>query len=461
MKKVSLVLVLVMIVSIMQVSTINAATDKTINTGTEITDNLSEEYERDVFRVKTHAYGKFQIQFTFDYEGDYYVIMEEVEDDGDLKYVQQFEFGYSGTTSSGTVTQYSDSFRDKPIEYVFTVKKQLYGGYSDSDYRIKINFTEENGSFEKEPNQNGNGATSMDTNDPMVGNLSAKYDKDFYKVTLPTRGKLVTRLGYMNDGQYDIVTYAINSSGDLKWKKQDKYTNSGSGGFVTETGKEGWYDAGDYYFEISTYNSDFSNADYLFSVVSDVNTSNKPSSWAQDEVQLAINKGLIPENFQSSYTSNITREDFCKLVLTMLSTKAGTDVSSFVSSKGVSINYGTFKDTTDFYVVAANALGIVNGKGDGIFDPSGMITRQEAAIMLLRASKVIDSSIGSNYSIGFADKNLVASWAQEGIGFVTSRSDLTSGKSVMGGVGNNEFSPLTKYTREQSYLTIIRLFQSF
>jgi hypothetical protein len=102
-------------------------------------------------------------------------------------------------------------------------------------------------------------------------------------------------------------------------------------------------------------------------------------------------------------------------------------------------------------VIAANALGIVNGRGDGTFDPYATITRQEAAAFLMRSAKVLGMDTSGVTAAGFADSGDVGVWFTDAVNFVYQIN-------VMGGTGNNSFSPLGTYTREQSYITIYRLF---
>ena len=71
------------------------------------------------------------------------------------------------------------------------------------------------------------------------------------------------------------------------------------------------------------------------------------------------------------------------------------------------------------FVGTACKYGIVNGRGNGVFDPQGTITRQEAAVMTVRAAGLcgLDTSVGETESTdilcGFADYRTVASWAKE------------------------------------------------
>ena len=52
----------------------------------------------------------------------------------------------------------------------------------------------------------------------------------------------------------------------------------------------------------------------------------------------------------------------------------------------------------------------------------------------------------------FADNNNISSWAIDSVGQIQAAG-------IMGGVGNNNFAPNGKYTREQSIITMLRLFE--
>ncbi len=78
--------------------------------------------------------------------------------------------------------------------------------------------------------------------------------------------------------------------------------------------------------------------------------------------------------------------------------------------------------------------------------------------MLMRTGKLLGMSAGT--SITFTDAGDFASWAKEGIAFVSSISDATNSRVVMGGTGGGKFSPKSSYTREQAYITVNRLFNA-
>ncbi len=179
-----------------------------------------------------------------------------------------------------------------------------------------------------------------------------------------------------------------------------------------------------------------------------------PSSWAQDNIDSAIRDSLIPADLQNGYKNNITREEFCRLMVVLVEKKTGMTAGTYAISKDKEIT-DPFTDTDNADILAAHALGIVNGTSKTTFNPAGSITRQEAASMLSRTAQVLDMTSGQGQR--FNDENSIASWAKEGVAFTSGLVDPTTGDRVMGGTGNGNFSPLAAYTREQAYITALRL----
>jgi len=183
-----------------------------------------------------------------------------------------------------------------------------------------------------------------------------------------------------------------------------------------------------------------------------------PSDWALKEVREAIDSSLVHEKFQSKYAENITRSDFCILVINLLEVKTGKSIEKLVAEKGKTIDNKSFIDTSDKKILSANALGIIKGKDKGRFDPNGHITRQEAAVMLSNVAKTLDINTNIEYTSQFLDENNIASWAKESVNFVSSAYEKDTGLKVMGGVGNNKFAPNDNYTRQQAFISIKRLY---
>ena len=174
-----------------------------------------------------------------------------------------------------------------------------------------------------------------------------------------------------------------------------------------------------------------------------------PSDWAKIEVESAISQGLVPKDLQSSYQTPITRQEFCRLVVTMVEVVEEKPIAQVLSDRGLATKENAFSDTQDDYAENACALGIVNGYEDGTFRPQGSITRQEAAKMLYETAKVLEYT-GSGGSLTFSDRDDIASYAVTAVKFA-------SFTGVMKGVEDGRFDPSGLYTRQQAYITMDRL----
>ena len=167
---------------------------------------------------------------------------------------------------------------------------------------------------------------------------------------------------------------------------------------------------------------------------------NTASSWAHESINSAFTHGLIPQALQSHYTQAITRAEFSVLAVTLYETITGKEITERAQ----------FNDTADVNVQKMGGLGVVNGVGGGNFDPNRTITRQEAAVMLARLAYAIGQPLPLSAPT-FADNVSISSWAVDGVGQVQAAG-------IMSGVGNNNFAPNGTYTREQSIVTMLRLF---
>ena len=173
-------------------------------------------------------------------------------------------------------------------------------------------------------------------------------------------------------------------------------------------------------------------------------TGEQPSSWAKDQVGLAIDAGIVPQSLQSRYTDTTTRADFCALVVALIEKYAGEELPA----------EEPFTDTDDLNVRKAAWLGIVQGVGNGAFNPDGELTREQAATMLERTYRASLRILQGDGTSGFADASSVSSWAADAVAKMEN-------SGIMAGVGNNQFKPQDSYSREQSIMTMFRLYRLF
>ena len=170
----------------------------------------------------------------------------------------------------------------------------------------------------------------------------------------------------------------------------------------------------------------------------------QPSSWAKDQVGLAIDAGIVPQALQSRYTDTATRADFCALVVALIEEYWGEAITA----------EETFTDTDDINVRKAATLGIVQGVGNGAFNPNGELTREQAATMLERTYQVSRRILQGGGASSFADSSSVSPWAADAVAKMEN-------SGIMTGVGNNRFDPKGAYSREQSIMTMYRLYRLF
>ena len=175
------------------------------------------------------------------------------------------------------------------------------------------------------------------------------------------------------------------------------------------------------------------------------------------EVMSAISAGLVPNSLRGGYNASITRAEFCKLIAAFLEQYYGKTLDEIVTDKGSAS--ASFTDTRDEDVLNIAALSIVTGMGEGKFAPNNSISRQQAATMLARLADVVGCKTNAS-EVSFSDASAIAGWAQDGVGFISACQDPTTSKRVMGGTGAGRFSPKGSYTREQSIMTLIRLFHA-
>jgi hypothetical protein len=165
-----------------------------------------------------------------------------------------------------------------------------------------------------------------------------------------------------------------------------------------------------------------------------------PSDWAIEEIDAATEAGLVPENLQKDFTKPVTRGDVAQMFINLIEKCSGQLIDGFLSSRDLKINISAFTDTADKAVLAANALGIINGMGGGKFEPEGVLTRAQIAAIINRVARVLGVDT-EGYSHNFID--VAGHWVDAELGW-----PLYAG--VVNGVGENKYNPDGQLTIEQA-----------
>lgn len=178
---------------------------------------------------------------------------------------------------------------------------------------------------------------------------------------------------------------------------------------------------------------------FTLAIALPIAASQVPSSWAISYIDVAIEADLVPYTLQTNFQQAATRAEFATLAVALYEKLHGT-VSGRIS----------FLDTDDENVQKAAYIGIIVGVGGNRFAPNDNITREQAAVMVSRLSSVVGYPLPS-VTAAFADNDSIAQWAIESVGQVQA-------VGIMAGVGNNRFAPQDVYTREQSIVSLMRLY---
>ena len=172
----------------------------------------------------------------------------------------------------------------------------------------------------------------------------------------------------------------------------------------------------------------------------------QPSGWAAPELEAAIGLGLVPQDLQTGYQRNISRQNFCRLIWELI--KKQPNYMELLWNKP----QVTFSDTDSAEVAWCAQLGIVGGSGDGQFAPHRELSRQEAAKILALTTQLLGVPDNGGQS-AFSDRASFAGWA---VPFI----DYCSSYGILKGDGGR-FDPDGKFTTQQAIATILRIQQNY
>lgn len=172
-----------------------------------------------------------------------------------------------------------------------------------------------------------------------------------------------------------------------------------------------------------------------------------PSNWATQDIQKAKSYGLTTSSILDQYNRPITREQFVLLVMKQFYANGGVPKGSAVSNP--------FTDITDTTITEAFHSGLISGSGNGKFNPNGLLTRQEASVILYREWNILHSEEYGPVmnSSTFSDSGKIAVWAVDAIRFMNQIG-------VLMGASDGKINPTDYTTREQAIILVLRNFEA-
>ena len=168
--------------------------------------------------------------------------------------------------------------------------------------------------------------------------------------------------------------------------------------------------------------------------------------WAETDINDMADKGIVSGVTATTFEPDrsITRAEFAALMTRALKLSAANDDAVFadVSSDA------WYADE----VAAAAAAGLVVGY-DGKFRPEDTITREEMAVVIMKAYAFLGKSPLSGQLDKFVDKDAISDWA-------VSYVDQAVSSGLISGMTSNTFAPAENATRAQVTSLIKRLLNS-
>ncbi|MFD2118116.1 chondroitinase family polysaccharide lyase [Paenibacillus yanchengensis] len=162
--------------------------------------------------------------------------------------------------------------------------------------------------------------------------------------------------------------------------------------------------------------------------------------WAFTSIQQLTAKHIVKGTTATTFSPNnkITRAEFAALLVRVLSLTADNKTSTFVDVAPSSWYYDE--------IAAAQQAGIIQGT-QGHFEPSRNISREEMAIMLMKAYNLLDRETENSTPVEISDKQMVSSWAIE---YVQSALEV----GLLKGRDARVFAPTEKTSRAEAVQAI-------
>ncbi|KRE82511.1 hypothetical protein ASG89_14745 [Paenibacillus sp. Soil766] len=171
------------------------------------------------------------------------------------------------------------------------------------------------------------------------------------------------------------------------------------------------------------------------------------SVWAKSAIEAMAAKGIIVGTSEAAYqpSGHVTRAQFAALLVRELKLMDSGAVSSFQD----------VKSSDWFYKEVSSAVqaGLIEGRGDGTFDPDAYISRQDMSVMI---GRVLVNQLGKassatgKYLETFQDAAQISEYARR-------FADLSVKYRLLQGVDDVTFAPRSLSTRAEAAVILSRL----
>ncbi|WP_243633366.1 S-layer homology domain-containing protein [Paenibacillus xerothermodurans] len=191
-------------------------------------------------------------------------------------------------------------------------------------------------------------------------------------------------------------------------------------------------------------------------------------TWARDVLQALLAKGHMPAIYPDSFGAgdNITRGEFAAMLVRSLGLRLNADDNPTFND----IDVNSVSDAWSYAEIETAArAGIVQGLDNLIFAPDVEVTRQDAAVMIGRATNVKlapnDAKLQASINKAFADGDVINTYARASVDAVNS-AGIMVGSPVISPLPTAakpllNFNPLANMTRAEAGQVMVRLLQKY
>ncbi|MDD2620776.1 MAG: S-layer homology domain-containing protein, partial [Syntrophomonadaceae bacterium] len=169
---------------------------------------------------------------------------------------------------------------------------------------------------------------------------------------------------------------------------------------------------------------------YASSTNTDIN-----GHWAQSQIENLSGQSVINGYPDGTFKpdKSITRAEFATAL-----------VKAFeLNSKNGKVFDDTANHWAKDYISSANAAGIVNGYDETRFGPDNVISREQMAVMIVKAAGLEKPAAGKSFS----DVNQISVWAKDAV-------STASGHNVISGYPDNSFKPQGSTSRAEAAVVL-------
>lgn len=168
-----------------------------------------------------------------------------------------------------------------------------------------------------------------------------------------------------------------------------------------------------------------------------VNLTDIKGHWAEKTIEELVASGAVSGYPDGTFKPNktITRAEFATILVKAFNLESKTGK--------------IFNDTASHWakeaIATAQAHGIITGYSETTFGPNDNITREQMAVMIVKAAKLSDAATGES----FTDSDTISSWARKAVA-------TASESKIITGYPDNTFRPQAQATRAEAATVMVK-----